>query len=111
MTNEFDLTDLTKAAVQAAWTPEGHEPDTEDVQDARRLLAEVFHITAVQLAKNGRVEYKGLGTFKLVQRAARRGLLNGQPWETPELMEVEFEPAPAFLEAAQAANEGELRIA
>lgn len=111
MTNEFDLSELCEASVRAAWTPEGLEPDPVDIEDARLLLQVVFETTAREVAKNGRVEYKGLGTIKLVPRAARHGTFNGQAWSVPEHMEVEFEPSPAFLAAAQAANEGALPIA
>jgi len=50
------------------------------------------------LVSHNRVEIHGFGTFRLEKRAARRGILNGAEWETPERMEIVFEAWPTVAE-------------
>jgi nucleoid DNA-binding protein len=50
------------------------------------------------LVSHNRVEIHGVGTFRLEKRAARRGILNGAEWETPERQEIVFEAWPTVAQ-------------
>jgi nucleoid DNA-binding protein len=85
---EADLNDLRQIVLHRT----GQDPDT--VAD---IIEAVFDVIAEMLAIHDRVDFHNIGVFKLVHRAPRKGVTpDGEPWETPERYEIEFEAAPHY---------------
>jgi nucleoid DNA-binding protein len=87
---EFDLTDMATAVAGKT----GYSAKT-----CREVL-EAFAATLPDalVAHQGRMEFHGLGVFRIEERAPRKGVTpDGQQWEKPnERQEVVFHAAPAI---------------
>jgi len=66
--------------------------------EALESLKHLGPAIADALVSHGRAEITGFGTFRLEDRAARNGVINGIVWETPERQEIVFEAWPSMAE-------------
>ncbi len=65
-----------------------------DVQTVGDVIDEFFTVNAECVAIHDSTLLHGVGVFKLVPRAARKGVTpDGQPWERPAGFELIFEPS------------------
>jgi nucleoid DNA-binding protein len=73
-----------------------------DIDVIEEVFSTFLKLTATHVANEGRVEYKGLGTFNIESRQKRSGTFapTGAKWETPARMVVTFKAAPEFLKIA-----------
>jgi nucleoid DNA-binding protein len=98
--NEVDLTDLI-AQVVAENYPNESLADSKIIEKAlREDLKTFFHKAGLGLvnSEGNRVELHDIGVLKLEHRAARKGTLKGNAWETPERHEITFTASPKFAE-------------
>jgi len=72
--NEFDKSDLSKKVAARMKI---------EAAPARQILDIVFDELVKQTVENGRVELRGLGVFRLVEKRGRKGVMaaNGKPFD------------------------------
>ena len=66
--------------------------------EALESLKHLGPAIADALVSHGRAEITGFGTFRLEDRAARNGVINGIVWATPQRQEIVFEAWPSMAE-------------
>lgn len=68
-----------------------------DVGTVGDVLDEFFSVNAECVAVHGGTRISGVGVFKLVPRAPRKGTTpDGQPWERPAGSELVYQPSEAY---------------
>lgn len=73
--------------------------------DVQRMLQSFFSNLRTGVALTGYAELDGLGSFKLVTRAARKGVSpSGQAYSVPTRLTIKFEAFQPFREEVAAKN-------
>lgn len=71
--------------------------DKYDAETVLEILDAFGTLLAHALANHSRVEIHELGVFRLEHRPSRKGIdPNGNAWETPDRLQVDFSAAPAM---------------